>query len=132
MTTASIAPGVITFPAGLPGFESVHHFVLVASESLAPFTLVRGTGDPAPTFVAIEPRYVEQSFTLALEPADRLRLQANPDDPLLWLALVTLLPDGRATVNLRAPLVVNPATMLGVQIVAAASPYAVDHPLLAA
>lgn len=132
MTTASIAPGVITFPAGLPGFESVRHFVLVASESLAPFTLVRGTGDPGPTFVAIEPRHVEQSFTLPLEPADRLRLQAKPDDPLLWLALVTLLPDGRATVNLRAPLVINPGTMLGVQIVAAASPYAVDHPLLAA
>lgn len=132
MTAVSIAPGVVTFPSGLPGFEAIRHFVLVASESLAPFTLVRGTDELGPAFVAIEPRYADASYAMALDPSDRARLEAGPDDPLLWLALVTMPQDGRATVNLRAPLVINPATMLGVQVLAATSPYALDHPLLAA
>ena len=40
------------------------------------------------------------------------------------------LEDDHAFINLRAPIVINPRRMLGLQLVSADSPYATDHPLL--
>jgi flagellar assembly factor FliW len=129
MTDAAVHEEVVTFADGLPGFESHRRFVLVASPSLDPFTLLQGVGPDAPSFVAIDPRRVEPSFAGELTPADRVRLDATADAPLVWLALVSAREDAPATVNLRAPIVINPASMRGIQIVPAESPYRLDHPL---
>jgi len=120
--------GVITFADGLPGFETARQFVLVASPMLNPFTLVQGVEWGTPSFVAIEPRLVDSGYGSALDAADLARLDATTADALLWLALVTARADGSATVNLRAPLVVNPLSMRGIQLIAAESSYRVDHP----
>jgi flagellar assembly factor FliW len=56
-----------------------------------------------------------------------LRLGAEPRTPLLWLVLITMHPDGSATVNLKAPLVINPGTMRGLQLIAPDSPYPIDR-----
>ncbi len=129
MTTPETPADVVTFADGLPGFEEAREFVLVASPDLDPFTVVRGIGDGAPAFVAIDPRRLDDAFETTLPPSDRVRLQARPDTPLLWLALVSVRADAPATVNLRAPLVINPQAMTGIQLVAADSRYRVDHPL---
>jgi flagellar assembly factor FliW len=123
--------GIITFPEGLPGFESARRFVLVASASLSPFALVQGLDGGAPSFVAIDPRAIEPKYLEALPSADLAKLDASDQDTLLWLALIA--PNGEATptVNLRAPLVVNPKSMLGLQLIAGDSPYRTDHPLRA-
>jgi flagellar assembly factor FliW len=130
MSAGSI-DGVITFAAGLPGFETSRRFVLVASPSLRPFTLVQGVDGGAPSFVAIDPRLVDGHYHPSLEPGDLARLGASSADTLLWLALVSAGPDDTATVNLRAPLVVNPVSMCGIQLIATESPYQIDHPLSA-
>ncbi|HVT46345.1 MAG TPA: flagellar assembly protein FliW [Vicinamibacterales bacterium] len=128
-TDVAVHEEVVTFADGLPGFESSHRFVLVASPSLDPFTLLQGMGPDAPSFVAIDPRQVEPSFAGEAALADRARLDAAPGAPLLWLALVSAHEHAPATVNLRAPIVINPASMRGIQIVPAESPYRLDHPL---
>jgi flagellar assembly factor FliW len=130
MTTATASPsGVVTFADGLPGFERTRHFVLVTSPAIAPFTIVQGTDADAPAFVAVDPHCVTRDFQTRLDAADLSRLKARGDGPLLWLALVTARPQAVATVNLRAPLVINPASMRGIQVVPSDSVYAVDHPL---
>jgi len=129
MSTAILQGGIIEFDDGLPGFEKVRQFVLVVSPSLDPFTLVQGTGAGAPSFLAIDPRLVDAAYASPLAESDRIRLGAEPKTPLLWLVLVTMGADGRATVNLKAPLVINPGAMRGIQLLAPDSPYAIDHPL---
>jgi flagellar assembly factor FliW len=129
MTGAAVHEEVVTFADGLPGFESNHRFVLVASPSLDPFTLLQGVGSDAPSFVAIDPRQVEPAFVGEVGTADRARLDAASDAPLVWLALVSAREHAPATVNLRAPIVINPASMRGIQIVPVESPYRLDHPL---
>jgi flagellar assembly factor FliW len=129
MSAASI-DGVVTFAGGLPGFETARRFVLVASPALQPFTLVQGIDGGAPSFVAIDPRLVDDRYCANLEAGDLARLGATTSDTLLWLALVSAGPDNEvATVNLRAPLVVNPVSMCGIQLFATDSPYRIDHPL---
>jgi flagellar assembly factor FliW len=132
MTTSHIPERIVTFSQGLPGFETTQRFVLVASPSLDPFTLLQGAGAGAPSFVGIDPMLVDPGYKTPLTPADLMRLEARPADTLLWLALVASKPDGAATVNLRAPVVINPASMRGIQVLAHESPYPLDYPLNAA
>jgi flagellar assembly factor FliW len=74
---------------------------------------------------------VEASYRTPLAAPDLQRLGARSDDPLVWLALVAPRADGTATVNLRAPVVINPASMQGIQVLVSESPYRHDHPLSA-
>lgn len=121
-------PGVVTFPHGLPGFERCRRFVVVAAADLAPFVCLKGLEESEPSFLAIDPRRIEPGYRVSLSSADRRRLDAAEDEALLWLALVRVDGDA-ATVNLQAPVVVNPRGMRGLQLVTAESPYSAAHPL---
>src|SRR5262245_39288572 len=127
MTNDSITNVVINFDEGLPGFESVRRFVIVASPALEPFTLVQSADGAEPSFLAIEPRLIDPSYASPLAESDMLRLGAEPKTPLLWLVLISMRPDGSATVNLKAPLVINPSAMRGLQLVVPESQYPIDH-----
>lgn len=124
-----MTPDVVHFPEGLPGFEACRRYTVVTAPALEPFCSLQGQGPGAPAFVAIDPRRVSPDFACALEATDRARLHLADDDstenaPLLWLAIVTV-SDASATANLRAPIVINPQTMRGVQLLPASS----DQPL---
>jgi len=120
---------VVRVADGLPGFESCRQYVIVSSPELEPFTCLQGLDDPRPSFLVIDPRLVAADYHVALSPADRRRLDVAPGDTLLWLALVRIGDGSDASVNLRAPIVVNPRRMAGLQVIAADSPYALQHPL---
>ena len=122
--------GVVTFPEGLPGFEEHRQFMLVASPEMEPFTVMQGVTAEGPSFVAVDPRLVEKGYRTALDRVDLARLSAHEREPLLWLAIVAANDDGTATANLRAPVVINPGTMRGIQVIAVDSPYRTDHPLV--
>lgn len=129
MNTSPTPDGIVTFSDGLPGFEACRRFVIVAPPDLQPFTVMQGIDLDGPAFVAIDPRAVDPEFRAALDQPNLARLSADDDQTLLWLAIVASHEDGRATANLRAPVVINPDTMQGIQVIAVESPYPVDHPL---
>ena len=65
---------------------------------------------------------------VATEDVEFLEL-SSPEDALLF-NIVTLRGDGRATVNLKGPIVVNRYTLKGKQVVLTnAARYALQHPL---
>ena len=130
MSVAAPSNGVVTFPDGLPGFERCRQFVLVEADSLHPFTLVQGVDAGGPSFVAIDPRRVAGEYPTVLDRTELARLDATGSEPLLWLAIVAAHEDGSATANLRAPLVINPSSMRGIQLISLDGPFAIDHPLL--
>jgi flagellar assembly factor FliW len=116
-------PGnVVAVRDGLPGFEHCRRFVIIASSDLEPLVQLQGLDGSRPSFLALDPRQVRPDYATRLTLADRTRLEAGDTDVLLWLALVRL-EGGRLLVNLRAPVVINPRRMLGLQVVAADSPY---------
>ena len=83
----------------------------------APFQWLTSVEGPAASFLTVDPRVVLPTFRYALSAADLSRLRvANSDTPLLWLAIVLVEADGTVTANLRAPIVINPATMIGHQV----------------
>ncbi len=120
-------PGVIQFPAGIPGFETCRRFVLQAPEELQPLTCLRSLDAPHASFLTVDPQLADRGYDLTLREFERARLGAG-EEPLLWLAIVTI-KDGTALANLRAPVVINPARMIGCQFIRDDHDYPVDYPL---
>jgi len=120
---------VIEFAEGLPGFEQTRKFVLLSSPELAPLHLLHHVEGPSASFLAVDPRLVLPSYRTVLGAGDRARLGVTDDSSLLWLALVTMEAGQGPSVNLRAPIVVNPARMLGFQVMPHNSLYPLRQPL---
>lgn len=123
------APTAVTIVDGLPGFEQCRRFVVISSPDLAPLARLQGLDEPAPSFLALDPRLVLPGYEADLPVADRQRLALEDGDALLWLALVRL-EGSRVLVNMRAPVVINPRGMVGLQVIAADSPYSTHHEIL--
>jgi flagellar assembly factor FliW len=119
---------VIAFPSGLPGFESDRRFVLLSSASYEPVQCLQSIDGPSPSFLVVDPRRVLPDYRARLNQSDLTRLGASDDASLLWLAIVTVGDDGLFA-NLRAPVVINPARMLGFQLVPSDSVYPLRQPL---
>ena len=119
----------VSFPDGLPGFESCRQFVLASAEDGAPISVLQAVDPPHPSFLVIDPTFVLPRYRKILSRPDKLRLNAIDDDAMLWLAIVTLGPDDTASVNLRAPIVINPRTMTGFQVMPHQSLYPLQHPI---
>jgi flagellar assembly factor FliW len=117
----------IRFPYGLPGFEDCRGFVLMASAALGPLQCLKAMEGPSASFLVIDPRRVLADYRCELTEADQRRLGARGEDTLLWLSLVTIELDGTITVNLRAPIVINPSTMVGLQVVPYHCVYPIRH-----
>jgi flagellar assembly factor FliW len=120
---------LLHFPNGLPGFESCHRFLLLSSPEVAPLQCLHSVDGPPATFLVIDPKVVLPRYRCVLAHADRDRLTAAEGTPLLWLVIVTIAADEQATANLRAPIVINPARMVGYQVMPYNSLYPLRHPL---
>jgi flagellar assembly factor FliW len=120
---------ILHFPDGIPGFEQCRRFVIVSSDMMGPLQCLHSVDGPAATFLAIDPRLALANYRCVLTQGDYLRLGADEQAVLLWLAIVSVDDSGEATVNLRAPIVINPARMVGYQVVPSNSLYPLRYPL---
>jgi len=124
--TSGVPSGdIIRFPEGLPGFEACRGFMLLAASDGVPVQRLESVEGPEARFLTIDPRYVLPTYRFELSETDRARLGATEQTSLLWLAMVMLEADGTITVNLRAPVVINPDRMTGFQVM----PYECLYPL---
>lgn len=117
---------VVIFPYGLAGFERCRSFVVFAADA-APFQWLTAVEGPPAAFLTIDPRRVLPTYRSTLGRTDLERLGATSTANLLWLAIVLIEPDGSIAANLRAPIVINPDTMVGIQVVPQDSVYPLRH-----
>lgn len=117
------ARDVIAFPEGMPGYEGTRQFALLELANVAPLKVLHAVNAPDPCFLVVDPKAVMPGYRCDLGPADRLRLGAADDSTLLWLAIVIMGEHGEIAVNLRAPIVIDPARMTGRQVMPNACAY---------
>ena len=121
---------VIKFPTGFLGFEQVKNYVLLAQPHEQPFMWLRMLDQGNKAFLVVSPFLVVPDYQpdLAAEDVDYLGLD-KPDDALV-VNIVTLRGNGPATVNLKAPVVINRHTLVGKQVIPNnAANFEVCHPL---
>jgi flagellar assembly factor FliW len=123
------AEDVLTFPDGLPGYEGRRQFVLLDHPDASPLKVLHAVHGEDPCFLVVDPKSVLAGYRCELSASDRLRLGASDEETLLWLAIVMVREAGDVTVNLRAPIVINPATMTGRQVMPNGCVYPLHHVL---
>jgi len=122
---------VYHFPEGLPGFEHAHDFLLYDPPALAPLQALIHVVPPVLRFYALDWNLVAPDCLTTLTEEDRRALELTPGEPpALRLALVTWLEGEHPTVNLLAPVVLNPTARRGLQVIQFESAYSCRHPLL--
>jgi flagellar assembly factor FliW len=121
------------FPEGLLGFATPRYFTLAPYSppdgSPSPFFLLQAKEDDL-CFPLIPPALLSSEYTPSAPPELLAKLGAESPAQVTPFAIVTLRDRiEEITVNLQAPLLVNPRSRLGFQIVA--EQYPLRHPLLA-
>ena len=123
---------IIQMPFGLLGFESFKRFVLLANPEEAPFLWFETPDDRSISFLVVSPFIVLPNYQPELTPEDVALLELKNLRDAMIFNIVTLRGNHAATVNLKGPIVVNRATLVGKQVIPVnAANYAVQHPLVA-
>ncbi len=135
--SSSIPPeSVITFPEGIPGLSGKQGFVILRSDEMEPIAVLQSVEDEHVSLPVIPVHSVVEGYALELSDEDRATLDAAADqDPAGFVCLAVLVLPGAETpaaCNLLAPIVVNPASMRGKQVVQVDSEYSALQPLEAA
>ena len=131
LETVAVAEDAIwTFPEGLPGFERHTTFALMEHEHLEPFLWLQSVEDPLIGFLVIEPALLVNDYSFDLgDPDVELLGLADEVEPRV-LAVLVVPEDVRAmTANLQAPLVINPASRLGKQVILTDERFSLRHPV---
>jgi len=109
---------VITFPRGMIGFPAQKRFVLLDHAPGSPFHWLQSVDEGGLAFPVASPLHFVTDYRPEY-PSDLAEQvgEYGPED--LWLGVVVSFPpgEGRATLNLKAPVVLNSRSRLGVQLV---------------
>lgn len=122
---------VITFPAGLPSFESEHKFLLLPiAGSDGTLLCLQSMTTPALSFIVMNPFSLDPSYTPILSPAERAALSVERDVDLCFYVLCAMKrPVPESTVNMRCPVALNPDINVAYQVILESDTYQMRHSL---
>ena len=121
---------VLRLPMGLLGFEQIKEYILLSNPEEAPFRWLRVEDNPALAFVVIDPFVVLPEYSPDIPKPDVEFLKLKEPADALLLGIVTIHDAGRATMNLKGPVVFNRHTLIGRQVIITnAAAYSITHPL---
>ena len=120
---------VIRFDEGLIGLPNFNRAALVALPDYAPFCWLAALDDSNTRFLVVNPHEVFDRFEPPT-PADvNSRLDLQKQDSLI-LSIVKISSDwNKTTINLRAPIFINPISKHGAQAILSETNYKLDESL---
>jgi len=120
---------LITFPAGLPGAAKFHGYALIEEPRLAPLSVLQSVANPSLALVVVQPTKVAPDFRLGPLVSALKELEAGSVQDLIVLVILTI-PPGRpreTTANLQGPLLINPGSRRGKQVIMETPHYSHKH-----
>jgi Uncharacterized protein conserved in bacteria len=119
---------IFHFPKGIPGFEQETDFAIIEVEE-GPFSYLQSLKTDALSFLLTDPFLFLPQYEFELPKAEAEELEIS--EAVTIRAIVTLRDKlEESTLNLLAPIVLNPVKRLGKQVVLHHSPYSTRHLLL--
>lgn len=126
---------VVHFPGGLPGFEEETHYAAVSIPGQEPILYLQSLTRPEFCLITLPARVFCPDYELELNAEERESLNVPPvhnlkiGKEIACQVIVTLDKNQQPTANLAAPLVINLANHLALQVFQAGSDYSFRHPL---
>ncbi|MED4780388.1 flagellar assembly protein FliW [Brevibacillus choshinensis] len=120
--------GKLFFEDGIPGFSHLQFFQLMQEEE-SPFFLIQSTEEEDVGFWVIDPFafFPEYKFEISDVAKDALRIEEQSQ--IAVFCIVTIRGSNQATVNLKAPIVVNLSNRMGRQVILQEDIYSIRQPL---
>ena len=120
---------IINFEKGIPGFDNLKKYVIKEVEETN-FSLLQSIEDSDLAFIITSPFSVEENYEIKLseEIIKNLHVQ-SPNDVMLYVIVTLNSNICKATVNLKAPLLINIKDRNGEQFIVDKEEYKIRHPL---
>ncbi|MFD1139400.1 flagellar assembly protein FliW [Paenibacillus urinalis] len=119
---------IIQFNKGIPGFEEETQFAIIPYGDNNPFSMMQSIKEPQLSFLVVNPFTLEPNYEFELPDHESSELKIENNVSIL--CIVTLQASLReSSINLLAPIVINPVTNQGKQIVLHDTEYATRHKL---
>lgn len=100
---------------GLPGFPRARRFVIRSHDRGTAFAWMLSADDPDLAFVIANPWELVPEYAPVLPPRVLRALEVESERELQLVAIASVSPEG-ATLNLAAPVAINPRTRRGMQV----------------
>lgn len=121
---------VVNLPLGLLGFEQIKRCILLKDPEEAPFMWLQLREDQNHGFLVLPPSAFIEDYEPQISEEDVRFLGLNVPTDALLLNIITIKGPGRATANLKGPIVINRHTLIGKQVIPSnAADLPVGHPL---
>jgi len=122
---------VLSFPAGLFGFEEEKQFLLLPFSGSADTMLCfQSVQTPALAFVSMNPFALLPDYEPVLQSHELAELSVGDSQDLAFYVLcVVKNPVADSTVNLKCPVAINPDTRVARQVILDTDRYEMRHPL---
>lgn len=109
---------MLHFPSGIIGFPDCRRYVILDHDAAVPLKWLQAVDRADLAFPIAAPEDLVESYAITIPAADLAALEAKSAGDLVTFVILRI-PRGapeRTTANLRAPVVVNPATRVGRQV----------------
>ena len=124
---------IILLSSPLLGFPDLSDFLLISGEKSFPFLWFQSVQDPSVCFILIDPKIFHPNYDPALSKRDLKILGVEEREHLKILNIVVVPEDPKnATVNLRAPILINSEKKLAKQVILEDDRWMIKAPLFAA
>jgi flagellar assembly factor FliW len=122
---------VIEIREGMLGFAQFKRYILIENEEIQPFKWLQSVEDQYVSFPVIDPHLVLKNYAFDITPEDLENLGIRERSEVVVLA-VAIIPEDpyQATVNLKAPLLINHRRMVGKQVILTQSGYHTEQPMI--
>jgi flagellar assembly factor FliW len=107
---------IVTFPAGLIGYEACRRWVLLADAELDHVGWLQCITTPDVAMAVVSPRRFLPDYEVHVSRSQIAPLEIHGADQAFVLNILAM-SEGRLTVNLRAPLIINLDRRVGRQII---------------
>jgi flagellar assembly factor FliW len=118
---------VITFPAGVPGFESFRTFVMLTPDLDLPLSFMQSVEDGNLSFIVANPFLYFPDYDFELPVTVQQELGITGEGEVTIFTTVSINEQDEVSLNLLAPIVVNSRRRLGKQVILHNSTYRTKH-----
>jgi flagellar assembly factor FliW len=122
---------VIQFNEGMIGFPEDKEYIIMEHKSDSPFMWLQSVSSPGLAFVIMNPFQIYPGYLKDISPEEENELKPDKNETVMIFAVVTI-PNGKpeeSTLNLMGPIVIDPATNKGKQVILANSGYSHCYPI---
>lgn len=120
---------LVVFPDGFFGFPELKKYLpLCLNDDDDSLILMQSVEQPEVAFVVVNPVFLDSGYAPALSPEELACLGTEDSGELSYYAICVLRDNYQdSTVNLKCPLVINPQTRIGMQIILEHSSFGYRH-----